>query len=302
MALDSPLAIKIPVADRFLAGLYWPGEGDPIIALHGWLDNANTMMPLLQHAYAQASTLSTRPVLALDFCGHGLSDHFPKGEQLHLVNHVQDVIEVAKHMGWQRFSLLGHSMGAAVSLVTAAAFPEQVIDLIMIDALGPQTTQQGEVAATLRKSITGMAKRVKKEPPYYASFDDAVAARMQGVFPVSDNTACLLCQRGMYYAAKGWTWTADMRLRLTSILRFSEAHADEVIAQVACPSLFFGAKQGIAGARNLTPRLKLLNNAEVVMLDGGHHLHMEEVPSVHRVIERFYTRASTSGAACAITT
>lgn len=291
MALASPLAIRVPVAQRWLAGLYWPGEGAPIIALHGWLDNANTMLPLLEHAYGQHSNLSQRPVLALDFCGHGLSDHFPHGEQLHLVNHVQDVIEAAKHMGWQHFSLLGHSMGAAVGLLVAAAFPEQVVDLVMIDALGPQTTQQGEVAHTMRQSIAGMAKRASKAPPYYAKFEDAVAARMKGIFPVQENTARLLCQRGMYYAAEGWTWTADARLRLTSILRFSEAQAEEMIAAVVCPSLFIGAKQGIAGVRDLTPRLKLLRNANVVMLDGGHHLHMEEVPSVHGAIETFYTRA-----------
>lgn len=285
----SPLAIRIPLAERTLAGLYWPGKGEPIIALHGWLDNAHSFLPLLEYAYAQKGMLSERPVLALDFCGHGLSDHFPKAEQLHLVNHVQDVIQAAEHMGWQKFSLLGHSMGAAVSLLTAAAFADRVGTLVMVDALGPQITARGEVAVTLRKAITGMAVRANKSPPYYESFEDAVLARMKGIFPVNENTARLLCERGMHYAAQGWTWNADTRLRLTSILRFSEEQVEEMLDAVECRNLFIGAKQGIAGARDLSSRLERLKNSAVVMLAGGHHLHMEELAPVHETINTFYT-------------
>lgn len=287
---NRPVEIRVPVMERYLSGLYWPGEGTPIIALHGWLDNAHSFLPLMEQAKADKTLLGNRPVLALDFCGHGLSEHFPHGEMLHFVNHVQDVVFAAKHMQWERFSLLGHSMGAAVCLLVAATFPEKVTELVMIDAMGPQITAEGELASTLKKAVMDVDKRTGKKPPYYATFDEAVAARMKGIFPVTHSAARLLCERGMYFDAQGWTWRADQRLRFTSALRFSEQQVKEFSQNVQCDSLFIGAKQGIAGARDLSQRLGYLNQVEVVMLEGGHHLHMEEVVPVLTAIEAFYGR------------
>mgnify|MGYP006388282055 CR=1 FL=1 len=56
-----------------LAGLSWgePGE-KPLLALHGWLDNAASFIPLLP-------LLEKYHVVALDFAGHGGSEHRAAG-------------------------------------------------------------------------------------------------------------------------------------------------------------------------------------------------------------------------------
>jgi len=40
----------------------------PVLALHGWLDNAASFIPLAQH-------LNETNLIALDFPGHGKSEH-----------------------------------------------------------------------------------------------------------------------------------------------------------------------------------------------------------------------------------
>ena len=50
------------------AHLYGPEDGQRVIALHGWLDNANSFARL-------APLLPGLRIVALDFAGHGLSAH-----------------------------------------------------------------------------------------------------------------------------------------------------------------------------------------------------------------------------------
>ena len=157
---------RTPVERRFraygqeLAGLQWPGEGEPVLALHGWLDNAASFQPL-------AEPLG-HPLVALDFAGHGHSEHRPRHQATHYVDHVRDVLAVADQLGWDRFVLVGHSMGAGVACLFAATFPERVSRLVLIEGLGPPATAADEVAPNLRKAIDQMQALPDKRKPVYA--------------------------------------------------------------------------------------------------------------------------------------
>lgn len=62
-----------------ISGKWWgPRTEQPIIAIHGWQDNAgtwDTLIPLLPESIS---------VLAIDLPGHGLSSHYPKGHFYYL--------------------------------------------------------------------------------------------------------------------------------------------------------------------------------------------------------------------------
>lgn len=101
------------------AHLFGPEDGQPVIALHGWLDNANSFARL-------APKLEGLRIVALDLAGHGHSNHRPTGAGYALPDYVHDVLQVAEQLGWQRFSLLGHSLVAIISVFLAGALPERV--------------------------------------------------------------------------------------------------------------------------------------------------------------------------------
>ncbi|EKF74836.1 hydrolase [Alcanivorax hongdengensis A-11-3] len=277
---------QFQVYGQTLAALQWPGEGEPILALHGWLDNAASFVPLAR--------VLGRPLLALDFSGHGHSDHRPDGVVTHLVDHVRDVLAVVDQLGWQRFTLIGHSMGAGIACLFSAACPERVSRLVLIEGLGPPSTAPSEVASTLRKALDDMGALASKSKPVYPHISEAVDARTKGFGGLSREASSLLTERGLMPVAGGWTWRADSRLRLTSSLRLTEEQVEGFIRAIGAPVCLILGEQGMGGNGMFDHRLAWLQDAEVVRLPGRHHLHMESPEPVAAAINDFLARHPTA--------
>ena len=113
---------------RDLAALrYGTRGGTRVLALHGWLDNAMSFAPL-------AAQLPELDLVALDLPGHGHSAHRPPRTWYHYIDYLDDALLALDALGWDRCVLLGHSLGGAVASVLAAARPERVEGLLLIEA------------------------------------------------------------------------------------------------------------------------------------------------------------------------
>lgn len=251
------------------AHLYGPEDGVPVIALHGWLDNAASFARL-------APLLPGLRIVALDFAGHGHSDHRPPGGSYAIWDYAHDVLQVAEQFGWQRFSLLGHSMGAIVSVLLAAAMPERIERLALIDGLIPYTGEADTAPQKLGEALKAQLALAGKSKPVYAEFDRAVEARMRGVGAVSREAAELLAQRGLMPVPGGYTWRTDSRLTLPSPLRLTQAHALAFVRNLQCPARLVMAQQGMLLAQPSISQLVEGLAIEVAQLPGGHHLHLDD--------------------------
>lgn len=251
------------------AHLYGPEDGVPLIALHGWLDNAASFSRL-------APLLPGLRIVALDFAGHGHSDHRPAGGSYAVWDYAYDVLQVAEQFGWQRFSLLGHSMGAIVSVLLAAAMPERIERLALIDGLIPYTGEAETAPQKLGEALKAQLALAGKSKPVYAEFARAVEARMRGVGAVSREAAELLAQRGLMPVPGGYTWRTDSRLTLPSPLRLTHAHAVAFARNLQCPVKLVLAQQGMLLAQPSLNQLLADLPIEVAQLPGGHHLHLDD--------------------------
>lgn len=269
------------------AHLYGPENGQPVVALHGWLDNAATFSRL-------APLLDGLRIVALDLPGHGHSEHRPRGAAYNLWDYAHDVLQTAEQFGWQRFSLLGHSMGAIVAVLLAGAMPERVERLALIDGVIPFTGEAEGAPQKLGEALRALLKVEKKRKPVYATFEQAVAARMKGVGAVSWEAAELLAQRGLMPVPGGYTWRTDPRLMLPSPLRLSLAHAQAFIQAVACPASLVLAEKGLLVDADLRERVHALP-FELHQLSGGHHLHLDDqagAAAVAAVFNPFFAAAA----------
>jgi len=261
------------------AHLYGPENGKPVIALHGWLDNAATYSRL-------APLLDGLRIVALDLPGHGHSDHRPVGAPYNIWDYAHDVLQTAEQFGWKRFSLLGHSMGAIASVLLAGAMPDRVQRLALIDGVIPYTGEADTAPQKLGESLQSLLQVDAKRKPVYETFESAVAARMKGVGAVSHEAAELLAQRGLMPVPGGYTWRTDARLMLPSPMRLSRAHAMAFVNRVACPASLILAEQGLMTDPSMSKLAEGLP-FQLHRLAGGHHLHLDDVVGARAVAAVF---------------
>ncbi|XP_069683648.1 probable serine hydrolase [Periplaneta americana] len=131
--MESFLEVKVPVPWGHISGKWWGSQDkQPILAIHGWQDNAgsfDTLAPLL--------SVHT-PVLCIDLPGHGFSSHYPKGQFYYMWwDGLIVVRRIVKHYKWEKITILGHSLGGTIGFLYAATFPQDVEKLICIDIAGP---------------------------------------------------------------------------------------------------------------------------------------------------------------------
>ncbi len=278
--MKEELEIEIPGL-TLAAVAYGPEDGRPVLALHGWLDNAASFAPL-------APLLEGCRVVCLDSAGHGRSEHRAEHAGYHFIDWIPDVVAAADALGWERFTLMGHSMGAAIASLTAGTYPDRVDALVLIDGLAPVTTQPGDVPGTLRSFIDQQRRLGKKTPKPYPSIDVMVERLYRVVADLTPETARLIVERQAKEVDGGYTWSYDPRLRRTSSMRFSPEHVDAFLRAVEAPALFVRPRDGIPIPPELIERaLTLLGNARIFEMDGKHHAHMDAPEDVARAILEF---------------
>jgi pimeloyl-ACP methyl ester carboxylesterase len=266
-----------------LSALRFGHGGAPVLALHGWLDNAASFVPIAPH-------LPGLDLVALDLPGHGASAHLPASAEYTLIAAARAALAAADALGWSRFSLLGHSMGGATATLLAAAAPHRVERLALIEALGGLTEPEDRTAQRLREALAAQAEPAGARRRLFPDIATAVRARLQ-VGGLGEAAARLLVERGIAPAGNGvgFTWRSDARLTRPTAVRMTEAQMRDVIAAIECPVRLVHAQPAFRffpeDAREA--RVRCLRDVEVVGIDGGHHLHMDHATAVAAALGAF---------------
>lgn len=283
-----PEALRISLPHIELAAqVYGPADGLPVLALHGWLDNAMSFSRLAGH-------LPELRLVCLDLPGHGLSGHNPGQAQYSLWSYLDDILLALEQLGWWRCSLLGHSLGGVLSTLLAAALPERIERLALIDGWLPATCAPERAPAQLAEALRARLALRSKRKPLYDSREQAIQVRSRSGYPVSLEAAARLAERGLVDVEGGFTWSSDARLTLPSPLRMNPEQAQAFAGAVQCPQALViateGPLQAMPGLHGLLNRYRMQHWT----LPGGHHLHLDSEQGARQVADCF--KAFLSGA------
>lgn len=285
MALMREFHADIPMGR--IAGLRNDVHGPRVLALHGWLDNAASFIPLAQH-------LQGIDLVAIDQPGHGRSAHLPPGTDYSFAGAINAILDVADALGWEQFALLGHSMGAGISSLIAAACPDRIDRLVAIEALGALAESPEQTVTRMREAVAANRALIGKKLRVFPDIETAVRARMQATrVPGSGLTeplVRLLVERGVTEVAGGYAWSSDPRLTLPTMTRMTEVQVENLVAGIDCPTkvIFAEPAQPYLPDDLRRRRAALLPRGELVVMPGGHHLHMDQPAAVASAIGHFF--------------
>ncbi len=271
-------------SEKLMAYRQWLGNSAaPVILLHGWLDNLESFSALMATSVMQHSPFE---FVAIDFPGHGDSYTRAAGENLHFIDNVADILAFTKAMGWDKFYIIGHSMGAALGSLVAATYPEKVLGFISIEAMGPMAGEAKDAVKQLRQHLNYRLRKPTKTPRY-ESLEKALEARME---KGGSNQVAMraMVKRNLISDGNLFKWKTDQRLRHPTALRMTEAHSIEVLRVIADKMLTIWGDNGFKKMYpEISKRGEQFALIKQVVLPGGHHLHMESPQLVAEEIVRF---------------
>lgn len=254
----------------------------PILALHGWLDNANSFDLLALHLEKKFH------LIAVDLPGHGLSSHLPQGCYYHFIDGIFTIINILNALNVEKAHLLGHSMGACLASLVAGVIPERMLSLTLIEALGPFSSPE----LSCRKQLAHFAEndlvKISKEPKFYPSLNLAAHARAKSGH-LSLEHAQILCERGVEEKEGQFFWRHDRRLITSTPLRMTETQILTCMEAITTKTCLIWAEKGfVYDQHQMQKRIEAVNQLEVIRMEGGHHLHMEKPDAVNQRLEEFY--------------
>ena len=281
-----PFALATPLGT--IAGLRQRPPGDAVvprvIALHGWLDNAASFVPLAAH-------LEGIELVAPDLPGHGESTHLPPGADYSFAGALHSVLDVADALGWERFALLGHSMGAGIASLVAAACPQRIERLVAIEALGALAERADRTVERMREAVAATRALGTRGLRVFPDLEPAVRARMRAN-DLTEPVARLLVERGVVAVAGGWSWSSDPRLTVPTLVRMTEEQVEQLVAGIECPTrvLYATPAQAYFPEPLRSERARLLPRGDCTVIPGSHHIHMEDPLAVAEAIGDFFLR------------
>jgi pimeloyl-ACP methyl ester carboxylesterase len=236
--------------------------GRPMLLVHGFAGCRDDFAPVVPALVAAGFH-----VVAPDSRGHGDSDQ-PPGEDAYLLDRfTDDVLGLADALGWDRFTLLGHSLGGMVAQDVVLRAPARVEALVL---LGTTPT-----APALDHGELATAAAIVRA----AGLDRLVDLMNEGDDPVGSPAAERAAREIPGYRERGERNTrrcsGAMYARILDHFRTMADRSAE-LAAVPCPALVIVGEEDplmLGGSRRLA---EVIPGARLVIVpDAGHSPQFE---------------------------
>jgi pimeloyl-ACP methyl ester carboxylesterase len=255
----------------------------PLLLVHGGLDHSRSWDHLARALH------SGFHVVAPDLRGHGYSG-WATGSSYSLADHFYDLTTLVRSEGFEKVTLVGHSMGGMVGLTYAGAFPEKVSRLIVLDGVTNFPARRVKPAALRIADWAGdldkFAQRKIHRYPSVADGADRIHARNPRLTRAQ---AMHLATHGMKENADStFSWKYDPYLRARAPYRLSLEDNMDLWSRIICPTLLVSASESFLPDPAKAGVMTHFKHAELAKIEGaGHWLQHDKPDEVAALIRRF---------------
>lgn len=234
------------------------GAGRAIVLLHGLAGHAGEWGATARHLNSRHRTV------AVDQRGHGASERRPK--DVSRAAYVADVVAVIEQLGLHQPVLVGQSLGGHTAMLTAAAHPDLIGGLVLIEA-GPAGSDHSVAA--------GIGDWFASWPVPFHSKDAAV--RFLGGGPVGEGWA-----EGLEERADGWWPRFEPDLMTASLTEVTQRSFWDEWVRITCPTLAVLGQGGIIPLQEIEEMLRRRPGTTALSIPRtGHDLHLERPDVLH---------------------
>ncbi len=246
----------------------WGTRGrPPVLLLHGLAVHARSWD---HNALALRDALH---VVALDQRGHGDSDH-PDPDTYRTEVYAADVIAVADALGWERFSMVGQSMGGHNAMYVAAERPERVARLVISDM---EPVMRLDLIAFLREA---------ERPPEYGSLEEFIAeARARNPRP----SEALHRHRAEHSVRRLPDGRLTVKYDFLAPKRWVSLDLWPRLGDIRCPTLLVrGAESAVLRREVADQMVEAIADCRLVEIPGaGHSIGMDNPAAFDAALRKF---------------
>jgi len=232
-------------------------------------------------------------IIAPDLRGHGDSQ-WMIGGSYNQIDYVYDVAQLLNQRGRTPVTIIGHSLGGAVSLLYAGLYPENVQKLVAIEGLGPSPAMirdriEQPVETRLNVWVEELRRLSGRAPRRYATLEDAYE-RMQTENPhLSEAQARHLTIHGSNQNEDGtYSWKFDNYVRVFPPTGLDFAQQHQLYGRIACPTLLFRGTESWASDPEQDGRVRHFRDARVMNVEkAGHWVHHDQLQVVLDTMRAF---------------
>jgi pimeloyl-ACP methyl ester carboxylesterase len=274
--MPKPIMIKAKGDGLKIQLAVWDGKGKQILCIHGITANCRFWDCL-------ASALAPpHRVIAMDLRGRGLSDKPPTGYSIE--HHCKDILALMNDQGLERPVLMGHSLGAFISLVFSAQYPQRVDRLILVDGGGKLSeTQMAKVFTGIKPSLDRLGKT-------FPSFEAYLSLMKQAPFLQPWNSYMETYFRYEIEEVQGGVRSRVHPKHIEEEARnLGKVDSSQFYAKVTSPTLILRATKGMLAEDDLllpedvADRMaREIPNARKVDIEGANHYSILFQPNKKR--------------------
>jgi pimeloyl-ACP methyl ester carboxylesterase len=228
----------------------WGGAGANVLLTHGMAAHTHWWDPVVPHWQGVFRAA------ALDFRGHGDSDWLTDEPYLS-EKWVADIETARAALGWDRFILVGHSMGARIALDYAEKHGARLRGVAAIDFLPEFRDPRAKEKA-----------RTRPQPTYES--EDAMLGKFRLQPPgtlLDENGLRELGRHGVRRSGDVWTWKFDWKS-----FSFPYGPVWPQLPRITAPALIVRGEHSTVMPKDAYDKvLAALPNARGVDIPGAHH-------------------------------